>query len=244
MQHISSQVSSSFPHFDPNEFESVDEQLRQQSNMISALKRDIKRLSKSESIALLKLKEFNELEQFSPIMDFERESKLIELQQQHKTVGTDQPQNYTILKHLLAKAYFVTITFSSKRFGPLSPNDVHDCDNRLLYALLLMHDCGYIIESYSCFEVGSKGNPHGHSVMIFYDEPRRQLCEAHLNRIFNHTTSKLNKYCIKFLPAHETQAVKYLNKTDTPDKVGHYFIKIGEAWEQSQTQLNYYSSSI
>jgi len=136
----------------------------------------------------------------------------------------------------------VTITFSSKRFGLLSPNDVHDCDNRLLYALLLMTP--YCIESYSCFEIGSKGNPHAHSIMTFYDRERMQQCEAHLNRIFNHTTAKGNKYCIKFLPAHETNAIKYLHKVDTPDKIGHYFIKIGEAWEQSQTQLNYYSSSL
>ena len=122
----------------------------------------------------------------------------------------------------------MTITFSSKRFGTLSPNDIRECDNRLLYALFLMMP--YCIESYSCFEIGSKGNPHGHSIMIFYDRERMQQCEAHLNRLFNHTSSKANKYCIKFLPAHATNAVKYLHKVDTPSKLGHYFIKIGEAY--------------
>jgi len=190
----------------------------------------IKRLKKQRDQLQQQLKSYIISDHIEPIMDEERYKVLYELQTQVKTHGSDKPLPYTIKPHLLAKTYFVTITFSSKRFGILSPNDIHDCDNRLLYALLLMMP--YCIESYSCFEIGSKGNPHAHSIMTFYDRERMLLCESHLNRIFNHTTAKANKYCIKFLPAHATNAIKYLHKVDTPEKLGHYFIKMGEAWDQ------------
>lgn len=225
MQDISSQVS----YF--NFFSDEREKYQQ----------DIKRLQKQVNKLTQELASYKLSDHIEPIMDEERYKVLYGLQEQYKFNGSDTPLPYQIKKHLLAKTYFVTITFSSKRFGLLSLNDVHDCDNRLLYALFLM--APYCIESYSCFEIGSQGNPHAHSIMTFYDRERMQQCEAHLNRIFNHTTAKANKYCIKFLPAHETNAIKYLHKVDTPAKVGHYFIQIGEAYEQTASQLNYYTST-
>lgn len=124
----------------------------------------------------------------------------------------------------LYKNWFITITFSPKKFIDISPNTADQQKTFILYHLLKLHEMGLYEFAYGCMEYFETGIVHSHVIIQTYNII---LVQEYLNEVFNH--SKRNKHCIDVRPAHQTGALNYVNKSqETGKERGDLFYQIGD----------------
>lgn len=170
------------------------------------------------------------VEQLQNVKPFTDETCLITDEEDQKYYelkeDTNIKQSLTpFIKGQLTKTntWFITITFSSKRFR-LTPASVDDQRKYILLKLMNAYQLGLINSCYGTMELFKSGIVHSHLICQTY---QIKLFQQYLNEEFNH--SQKNIHCIDIKPAHVSSALKYVNKEDENGKErGNLFYSLGD----------------
>lgn len=157
------------------------------------------------------------------ILSQEQEIEFYNLKEDHQFKSSLVPM-YNGCLNTLYKNWFVTITFSPKKFIDIDPATAEYQKAFILYHLLKLKEMGLYEFAYGCMEYFQTGIVHSHVIIQTYSII---LVQEYLNEVFNH--SKRNKHCIDIRPAHQTGAINYVNKSQEDGKErGDLFYSIGD----------------
>ncbi len=114
--------------------------------------------------------------------------------------------------------YFITITFSPKRFYLHTEKQYKEY---ILFHLIRLRQLNLLFDCYGCFELHRSGVVHSHLIIRAYqiDEVRK-----YLNKQFNHDAR--NRKCIDIQPVTNNRVLDYINKVDDKrkDRSNHFYI--------------------
>lgn len=131
-----------------------------------------------------------------------------------ETTNPISKERFNDLSHL----YFITITFSPKRFYQHTEKQYKDY---ILYHLIRLRQLNLAFDYYGCFELHRSGVVHSHLIIRAYqiDEVRK-----YLNKQFNHDAR--NRKCIDIQPVTTNRVLDYINKADDKrkDRSNHFYI--------------------